>query len=85
MLEPLNNNVILKKEKFNNETASGIVLTSVQEEKNQAIVVAVGPKCDKQLQEGMKVIYKEYSEISFTNEDKEYLIINDKDILAVIK
>lgn len=85
MLRPLNKNIILKKEKVENTTASGIVLTSVEEEKNQAIVVALGPKCDEQLEAGMKVIYKEYSTTSFKDGEDEYLIISDEDILAIIE
>lgn len=85
MLKPLNNNVILKKAKAENKTASGIVLTSVKEEKNQAVVVAVGSKCDEQLKEGMKVIYKEYSTTSFKADEDEYLIISDENILAIVE
>ena len=85
MLKPLNNNVILKKEKAENTTASGIVLTSVKEEKNQANVVAVGSKCDEQLKAGMKVIYKEYSTTSFEDGEEEYLIISDENILAIVE
>lgn len=84
MLRPLNNNVILKKEEAESQTASGIILTSVKEEKNQAIVVAVGSKCND-LKEGMKVIFKEYSTTSFKNGDDEYLIISDEDILAIVE
>jgi chaperonin GroES len=83
MLKPLNHNVILKKEKAENVTASGIVLTSAKEEKNQAIVVAVSNKCDVALKKGMKVIFKEYSTTSFEADDEEYLIISDEDILAI--
>lgn len=85
MLKPLNNNVILKKAKAENKTASGIVLTSIKEEKNQAVVVAVGSKCDEQLKEGMKVIYKEYSTTSFKADEDEYLIISDENILAIVE
>lgn len=85
MLKPLNTNVILKKAKAENKTASGIVLTSVKEEKNQAVVVAVGSKCDEQLKEGMKVIYKEYSTTSFKADEDEYLIISDENILAIVE
>ena len=59
MLRPLNDNVILKKEKAETTTASGIILTNPKEEKsNQAIVVAVGTKCDDEIKEGIRVIYK---------------------------
>lgn len=84
MLRPLNNNVILKKEKVESKTASGIILTSVEEKKNEAVVVAAGTKCEE-LQAGMKVIFKEYSTTSFKDGEDEYLIISDEDILAIIE
>ncbi|MEE0966405.1 MAG: co-chaperone GroES [Bacilli bacterium] len=86
MLRPLNDNVILKKEKAETTTASGIILTNPKEEKsNQAIVVAVGTKCDDELKEGIRVIYKEYSGTKFNDNDDEYLILAQKDILAIIE
>ena len=75
MLKPLQKNVILKKEKAETTTASGIILTSPQKQAgNQAIVVAVGSKCDEDLKEGMKVIFKEYSGTKFEDHDDEYII-----------
>ena len=86
MLRPLNDNVILKKEKAETTTGSGIILTNPKEEKsNQAIVVAVGTKCDDELKEGIRVIYKEYSGTKFNDNDDEYLILAQKDILAIIE
>ena len=86
MLRHLNDNVILKKEKAETTTASGIILTNPKEEKsNQAIVVAVGTKCDDELKEGIRVIYKEYSGTKFNDNDDEYLILAQKDILAIIE
>ncbi|MBQ4356490.1 MAG: co-chaperone GroES, partial [Acholeplasmatales bacterium] len=41
MIRPLNDNVVLKKEKLVRETASGIVLSQKEEEPEYATVVAV--------------------------------------------
>ena len=41
MIRPLNDNVVLKKEKIVRETASGIVLSQKEEEPEYATVVAV--------------------------------------------
>lgn len=86
MLRPLNTNVILKKEKAETTTASGIVLVSPKETAgNQAKVIAVGPKCDDLLKAGATVIFKEYTGTQFKQDDDEYMILDQKDILAVIE
>ena len=86
MLKPLNSNVILKKEKAETTTASGIILTAPKEKaNNQAKVIAVGPKCDSLLEVNQIVIFKEYSGTQFNIGEYEYIIINEKDILAIIE
>lgn len=86
MLKPLHDYVILKKEKAENQTASGIILTAPKEQaSNQATVVAVGPKCDELLKEGMTVIFKEYSGTKFKDDEIEYMILEEEDILAIIE
>lgn len=86
MLKPLNSNVILKREKAQTTTSSGIVLVSPKESaSNQAVVVAVGPKCDDLLQENQTVVFKEYSGTKFKVEDDEYIIIDEEDILAIVE
>lgn len=92
MLKPLNDNVILKKVEKEEKTSSGIILTTGQEEPDYAIVVAVGEGIvvDGKLKpvpvkENDKVIFKKYSTTNFKYKDVEYLVINEKDILAVIE
>ncbi|MDM8196362.1 co-chaperone GroES [Massilimicrobiota timonensis] len=86
MLKPLHDYVILKKEKAETQTASGIILTNPKEQaSNQATVVSVGPKCDEHLKEGMTVIFKEYSGTKFKDNDDEYMILEEEDILAIIE
>lgn len=86
MLKPLHDYVILKKEKAETTTASGIILTSPKEQaSNQATVVSVGPECDEQLKEGMTVIFKEYSGTKFNENDEEYMILEEEDILAIVE
>ncbi|HEY8444811.1 MAG TPA: co-chaperone GroES [Bacilli bacterium] len=93
MLKPLHDNVVLKKEKVEQKTASGIILTgNVKEEPNIASVVAVGDgalvdgkKVPLTVKVGDKVVYKKYSTTEFKFEEEEYLIINEKDILAIVE
>lgn len=86
MLKPLHDYVILKKEKVENKTASGIILTSPKEEvSNQAKVIAVGPKCHDDLHVGMTVIFKEYSGTKLNQDEEEYIILEEEDILAIVE
>jgi len=93
MLKPLHDNVVLKKEKVEQKTASGIILTEdVNEEPDFATVVAVGEgalvdgkRVPVSVKVGDKAVFKKYSTTEFKFEDEEYLVINEKDILAIIE
>ena len=93
MLKPLHDNVVLKQEKLENKTASGIVLTGdVKEVPSVATVVAVGEgRVDDGkvvplvVSVGDKVVYKKYSTTEFKYENEEYLIIKENDILAIVE
>ena len=93
MIKPLNNNVVLKKDKIVKETASGIVLSNKEEQTEYAKVIAVGTgKIDEKgkvnpinLKVGDKVIYKNYSSTNVKLDNEEYLIVDADDILAVIE
>jgi chaperonin GroES len=92
MLRPLHDNVVLKKEKVEKKTPSGIILTGdVKEQPSFASVVAIGEgglvdgkKVPLTVKVGDKGVYKKYSTTEFKFEDEEYLIIQEKDILAII-
>lgn len=89
MIKPLNNNVLLKKEKIEKVTSSGILL-SQKDEPDYAKVVAVDNvlKNDKgdtlDIKIGDKVLYKNYSPTKVNYNNEEYLLIDAKDILAII-
>ncbi len=93
MIKPLNNNVVLKKEKIEKKTESGIILSQKQEEPEYAFVVSVGKgKLDSNgniipidVKVGDKVLYKTYSPTKIKLDNEEYLIISSDDILAVIE
>ncbi|MDD3113925.1 MAG: co-chaperone GroES [Candidatus Izemoplasmatales bacterium] len=93
MLKPLHDNVVLKKEKVEKKTASGIILTGdVKDQPSFASVIAVGEGAivDGKLTPlsvkiGDKVVYKKYSTTEFKFEEEEYLIIAEKDILAILE
>ena len=93
MIRPLNENVVLKKDKVLKQTASGIVLSQKEEETEYATVIAVGEgfRNDKgeiipvEVKVGDKVIYKSYSPTKIKLDEEEYIVVKQNDILAIIE
>ncbi|HEV2953936.1 MAG TPA: co-chaperone GroES [Candidatus Dormibacteraeota bacterium] len=92
-LRPLGDRVVLKPVAREEKTKSGIVLPDTAKEKPQeGIVEAVGPgrildngtKVNMELKAGDKVLYAKYAGNEFKIEDTEYLIVSEKDVLAVV-
>ncbi len=83
-LKPLKDRVVAFKEQPKEKTASGLLLPSDSKEKPAyAVVESVGPDV-KEIKKGDKIIYKEYSGTNVKINDKEYLILDEKDILATM-
>lgn len=86
MIKPLYNNVILIKQEKEKQTSSGIILsTDKKSTPCIGIVFAVGQECHSKLREKDLVVYKEYSGTRVMYEDIEYIVIDEKDILALIR
>lgn len=84
MLKPLHDYVLLKKEKEEKTTASGIILTSGKEKSKLAVVSAIGTGVkDAEYAVGDKVLYKEYAGTTMKVDDEEFIVIQDEDIIAV--
>ncbi|CAJ1186519.1 Co-chaperonin GroES (HSP10) [Companilactobacillus paralimentarius DSM 13238 = JCM 10415] len=93
MLKPLGDRVIVTVDKEEEKTVGGIVLANNAKEKPQtADVVAVGEglvtedgkKLPMNVKKGDKVLFDKYSGSTVKYEDNEYLILHEKDIMAVI-
>ena len=92
-LVPLGDRVVLKQYEAEEKTKSGIILASKTQEKPQeAEVIAVGPggvvdgkEVTMQVKAGDKVIYSKYSGNEVKLGDEEYIIVRQKDILAVVE
>ncbi|HLQ84451.1 MAG TPA: co-chaperone GroES [Pseudogracilibacillus sp.] len=92
MIKPLGDRVVIELVKQEEKTASGIVLPdSAQEKPQEGLVIAVGSgiiddgdRIPLEVKEGDKVIYSKYAGTEVKYEGKEYLIIREDDILAVI-
>ncbi|MDO4285210.1 MAG: co-chaperone GroES [Eubacteriales bacterium] len=93
-LVPLGDRVVLKQLVAEATTKSGIVLPGQEKEKpQQAEVIAVGPggmvdgkEVKMEVKVGDQVIYSKYSgtEVKL-DEDEEYVVVRQNDILAVIQ
>ena len=92
-LVPLTDRVVLKQLEAEETTASGIVLPGAAQEKPQeAEVIAVGPggvvdgkEIVMQVKEGQKVIYSKYAGTEVKLDGEEYIIVRQKDILAIVE
>jgi len=92
-LKPLGDRVVLKPVEKEERTKSGIVLPDTAKEKPQeGIVEAVGTgrvldngtKVPMELKVGDKVLYAKYAGNEFKVDEIEYLIVSEKDVLAVV-
>ena len=92
-LVPLGDRVVLKQVEAEETTKSGLILTtSAQEKPQEAEVIAVGPggmvdgkEVTMQVKPGDKVIYSKYAGNEVKLEGEEYIIVRQKDILAVVE
>ena len=92
-LKPLADRVVLKQNKAEERTASGIFLTSSAQEKPEVYeVVEVGPggivdgnEVAMVVKPGQSVLVGKYSGSKVKLDDQEYTIVRQSDILAVIE
>ena len=94
-LRPLNDRLIVKPLEKEEVTKSGIILpdTVDKERPEQGEVIAIGPgklkddgsRAPMSVKVGDKVMFKKYSPDEIKVDEKEYLVISEFDILAVIE
>jgi chaperonin GroES len=94
-LRPLGNKVILEAVSKEEKTKSGIIIpdTVDKEKPEQAKVLAVGPgKINKDgsrakidVKVGDTVLFSKYSPTEIKLDGKEYLVVSDEDIMAVVE
>lgn len=82
--KPLSSNVLIKIEKADEKTKSGIVLISEQDKKlEKAEVIEVG-KDVKLVKKGDTILFKSYSPDTINIDDEELSFIKEEEILAKI-
>lgn len=92
-IRPLGDRVIVKPMEAEETTKSGIILPDTAKEKPQkGKVLAVGSgrildngtRVPSDVREGDTVIYSKYGGTEVKLEDEDYLIVSERDILAVL-
>jgi len=94
-LSPISDYIIIEPKNDEKKTKSGIVLpdTAEKEKPQQGSVVAVGPgkmlengeRAKMQVKEGDTVLFSKYSPNEVKIDDKEYFVIREDDVMAIIK
>lgn len=94
ILTPIGDKVIVKPDPEELKTKSGIVLPDAAKEKPQeGTVIAVGTgrildngqKVPHEVKVGDKVLYSKYGGTEVKVEEEEYIILSERDILAIKK
>jgi len=94
-IKPLGDRVVLETAPREEVLKSGIVIpdTATQEKQDQGIVISVGPgkilengqKSEMSVKEGDKVLFSKYSPSEIKIDGKEYLVVDESSILAIIE
>lgn len=88
-LKPLADRVLVKNDKAETKTSSGIIIPEVAQEKTQtASVIAVGPGTDDvkiTVQVGDRIMYDKYAGTQVKIDGEDHLILKMSDIIAVIE
>lgn len=93
-LRPLHDNIVVKQFEEEKITKSGIVIpeTSKGEKPQQGEIIAVGKgKMEDgkliplEVKVGDKILFSKYSPNEIKIDDKEYLVMRESDVLAIIE
>lgn len=94
MLKPLGERVVIEVIATEQKTIGGIVLPdSAKEKPSEGIVIAVGTgrtladgtKVALETAEGDRIVFSQYSGTEVKYDNKDYLILREEDILAIVK
>jgi chaperonin GroES len=92
-IRPLADRVVIKPANKEEVSAAGVILPDTAKEKPQkGTVVAVGPgrildngsRQAPEISEGQTVLYAKYAGTEVKFEGEEYLILSEKDVLAIV-
>ena len=87
-IKPLADRVLIEPAAAETQTSSGLYIPDTAKEKPQkGIVVAVGPGTKEDpvtLSEGDTVLYGKYAGTELQHDGKDFLIMKENDILAIV-
>ena len=92
-IRPLGDRVVIKPANKEEVSAAGVILPDTAKEKPQkGTIVAVGPgrtldngsRQAPEVSEGQTVLYAKYAGTEVKVEGEEYLILSEKDVLAIV-
>lgn len=94
-IKPLSDHILIEPIKEEKKTKEGIFIpeTIEKEKAEQGMVLAVGPGrktssgkiIPLEVRSGQKVLFAKYGPSEIKVEDREYLIIKEEDILAILE
>ena len=94
MIKPLGDRVVIKALEKEEKTISGIVLPDTAKEKPQkGTIIAVGTgkvlengqRVALEVSEGQQVIFSKYAGTEIKIDNQDYLILSERDILAIVQ
>lgn len=87
-IKPLSDRVLIEPKPAEEKTAGGLYIPeSAKEKPLEGTVIAVGPgtaKVTMEVKEGDKVLYGKYAGTEISVDGKEYLIMRQEDVLAIV-
>jgi len=92
-IKPLGDRVVIKPANKEEISAAGVILPDTAKEKPQkGTIIAVGPgkildngqRQIPEVSEGQTVLYAKYAGTEVKIEGEEYLILSEKDVLAIV-
>lgn len=85
-IKPLGNRVLLKRKDVEEKTKGGIYIPDTAKEKTtQGTVEAIGEGKDVTVKQGDTVIFESYAGTEVNIGEEKYLVMDIKDILAVLE
>ena len=88
-IKPLADRILVKNDKAETKTASGLIIPEAAQEKTQtATVVEVGPGTEKvkiTVKSGDRIMYDKYAGTQIKIDGEDHLILKMDDIIAVIE
>ena len=85
-VKPLGENILVKPERQDKKTKTGIFLPETASEKRpqEGKVIAVGESKDIKVKKNQTVIFRQFSGTEVKIDGEDYLIVKNEDILAIV-